>query len=89
MAIELAQLKEHLRIDESTEDSMLSLYLASAKKYILTATGSEPDQLVLIVASIFYEYRVSEEDMKKAFEALTPIIVQEAMLYAPETDQPV
>ncbi|QPA31623.1 head-tail connector protein [Thermaerobacillus caldiproteolyticus] len=79
MAVTLEMLKEHLRIDEGMEDSMLSFYLDTAKKYVKNATGTESDHLVLIVASIFYEYRVSEDEMRKAFDALTPLLVQEAM----------
>ncbi|WP_255573444.1 head-tail connector protein [Anoxybacillus sp. ST4] len=79
-------LKEHLRIDGSMEDTMLSFYLETAKKYVKNATGTEADHLVLIVASIFYEYRVSEEEMSKAFDALTPFFVQEAMTNGAATD---
>lgn len=79
MAVSLEILKEHLRIDESVEDSMLSFYLDTAKRYVKNATGTESDHLVLIVASIFYEYRVSDENMRKAFDALTPLLVQEAI----------
>ncbi|MGG3998800.1 head-tail connector protein [Anoxybacillus kestanbolensis] len=79
-------LKEHLRIDGSMEDTMLSFYLETAKKYVKNATGTEAEHLVLIVASIFYEYRVSEEEMEKALHALTPFFVQEAMINGATTD---
>lgn len=86
MAVSVDMLKEHLRIDGSMEDAMLSFYLETAKKYVKNATGTEADHLVLIVASIFYEYRVSEEEMGKAFNALTPLFVQEAMINGAATD---
>ncbi|MBW7652158.1 head-tail connector protein [Anoxybacillus sp. ST4] len=86
MGVSVDMLKEHLRIDGSMEDTMLSFYLETAKKYVKNATGTEADHLVLIVASIFYEYRVSEEEMSKAFDALTPFFVQEAMTNGAATD---
>lgn len=89
MAVSLEMLKEHLRIDESVEDYMLSFYLDTAKRYVKNATGTEPDHLILIAASIFYEYRVSEDEMRKAFDALTPLLVQEAMMNGTAADESV
>ncbi|MBE2912715.1 phage gp6-like head-tail connector protein [Anoxybacillus flavithermus] len=86
MAVSVDMLRKHLRIDGSMEDAMLFFYLETAKKYVKNATGTEADHLVLIVASIFYEYRVSEEEMSKAFDALTPFFVQEAMTNGATTD---
>ncbi|MBU8785425.1 head-tail connector protein [Bacillus glycinifermentans] len=73
------RLKEHLRIEDSEEDSLLSFYLQSATKYIRRATGREDDHLIILAAGIFYEFRVTEKSMSLALDALTPLILQAEM----------
>jgi len=76
--------KSHIYWEEGMDDSMLSFYLDAAKNYVKKATGNEREYLVLLVAGIMYEYRVSEEDLGKALDAITPFIVQE--VYSDEKD---
>ncbi|MEH6971401.1 head-tail connector protein [Bacillus sp. FSL K6-0138] len=73
------RLKEHLRIEDSEEDSLLSFYLQSAANYIKRATGHEDDHLIILAAGIFYEFRVTEKSMSLALDALTPLILQAEM----------
>ena len=73
------RLKEHLRIEDSEEDSLLSFYLQSATNYIRRATGREDDHLIILAAGIFYEFRVTEKSMSLALDALTPLILQAEM----------
>ena len=71
------KLKLHLQFEEGMDDSMLSFYIESAKDYVLTATGGQKDYLVIMVAGIMFDYRVSEKELGEALDALTPFIVQE------------
>jgi hypothetical protein len=71
------KLKSHNHWEEGMDDSMLSFYIISAKKYVQTATGKEVEYLVLMVAGIMYDYRVSEKELGEALDALTPFFVQE------------
>lgn len=73
----LKKLKSHLRIEEDMDNSMLSFYLEQAKTYVKSATGKQTDYLIIMVAGIFYEYRVSEKELEEALDALTPFFVQE------------
>lgn len=75
----LEKFKAHIR-EEDIEDSMLSFYLDAAKRYVQNATGSQREYLVMMVAGIMYEYRVAEAELEKALNAITPFIVQEAMM---------
>lgn len=72
-----AKLKKHLHIEEDMDDSMLSFYLEQAKTYVKSATGKQTEYLIIMVAGIFYEYRVSEKELQEALDALTPFFVQE------------
>ena len=66
---------------------MLSFYLDMAKKYVLTATGGQQDYLILMVAGIAYEYRVAEDELENALNAITPFIIQGVIESAEETDE--
>ena len=66
--ITIMYVKEHLKIDGNDEDVLISSYLDSAKKYILSYTGlteeqaSEKEDLVfalLALAGEFYENRTN------------------------------
>ncbi len=80
------KLKSHIHWEEGMDESMLSLYLESAKKYVKKATGKETEYLVLLVAGIMYDYRIADEQMKEALDAITPFIVQEVYDDGTETD---
>lgn len=78
--------KAHIHFEEGMDASMLSFYLDMAKNYVKTATGGQQEYLILMVAGIAYEYRVSEDELDKAMNAMTPFIVQGAIQNAEETD---
>lgn len=71
------KLKSHIHWEEGMDDSMLSFYIESAQKYVKTATGKTDEYLVLMVAGIMHDYRVSDWQLKEALDAITPFIVQE------------
>lgn len=79
--------KAHIHFEEGMDDTMLSFYLDMAKKYVLTATGGQQDYLILMVAGIAYEYRVAEDELENALNAITPFIIQGVIESAEETDE--
>ena len=83
----VVKLKSHIHFEEGMDDSMLSFYLIAAQKYVQNATGSQAEYLIIMVAGIMYEYRVSEKELEEALNALTPFFVQEVFSDAEETNQ--
>ena len=79
--------KAHIHFEEGMDDSMLSFYLDMAKGYVQTATGGQQEYLVLMVAGIAYEYRVAEDELDKALNAITPFIIQGVIENAEETNE--
>lgn len=73
----ISKLKKHIHWEDGMDDSNLELYLNAAKDYVLKATGTQKEYLILLVAGIMYEYRVSDWQLKEALDAITPFIVQE------------
>ncbi|MGE8080505.1 head-tail connector protein [Peribacillus loiseleuriae] len=73
----ITKLKSHLHLEEDMDDSMLSFYVDQAKTYVQNATGKQTEYLVIMIAGIFYEYRVSEKELGEALDAMTPFFVQE------------
>lgn len=71
------KLKSHLQFEEGMDDSMLSFYIESAKEYVQTATGGQKEYLVMMVAGIMFDYRVSEKELGEALDSMTPFFVQE------------
>ncbi|WP_042993612.1 hypothetical protein, partial [Bacillus thuringiensis] len=53
-----------------------------AKTYVKNATGKQTEYLIIMVAGIYYDYRVAEKELEQALDALTPMFVQE--VYADE-----
>ncbi|EJG3828656.1 phage gp6-like head-tail connector protein, partial [Listeria monocytogenes] len=51
------------------------------------ATGGQEEYLILMVAGIAYEYRISEDELDKAINAITPFIIQGVIQHAEETNQ--
>ena len=82
----ISKLKEHIRWDEGMDDSMLSFYINQAKTYVKNATGKQTEYLIIMVAGIFYDYRVAEKELGQALDALTPFFVQEVFVDE-ETDK--
>ncbi|MDT2850174.1 phage gp6-like head-tail connector protein [Vagococcus carniphilus] len=72
-----AKLKQHIGFEEGMDDSMLSSYLEYGKKYAEQATGKQSEHIILMVASMFYDFRVPEKELGQAMDALTPFFVQE------------
>ncbi|WP_371069136.1 head-tail connector protein [Sediminibacillus sp. JSM 1682029] len=83
----VTKLKSHLHWEEGMDDSMLSFYVTRAKKYVKKATGGQDDWLIIMVAGIMYEYRVSEKELGEALDAMTPFFIQEAFDDAETTDE--
>ncbi|EGO8854249.1 phage gp6-like head-tail connector protein [Enterococcus faecalis] len=79
--------KSHIHFEEGMDDSLLSFYLDMAKNYVKTATGGQEEYLILMVAGIAYEYRISEDELDKAINAITPFIIQGVIQHAEETNQ--
>ncbi|MBG9617383.1 MULTISPECIES: head-tail connector protein [Bacillus] len=71
------KLKAHMHWEEGIDDSLLSFYINQAQTYVKHATGKQTEYLVIMVAGIFYEYRVAEKELEQALDALTPFFVQE------------
>lgn len=79
--------KRHLHIEDESEDDLLMLYLKQGENYVLNATGKQTKWLILMVAGIFYEYRVAEKELGEALDAMTPFFIQEVYTDAEETDK--
>ncbi|MGD6964527.1 phage gp6-like head-tail connector protein [Fictibacillus phosphorivorans] len=73
----VAKLKNHIQWEEGMDETMLPFYIKSAQKYVQTATGKQDEYLVLMVAGIMNDYRVSEKELEQALDALTPFFVLE------------
>lgn len=82
----IAKLKSHIHWEEGMDDTMLSFYISQAKTYVQNATGKQTEYLIIMVAGIFYEYRVAEKELEEALNAMTPFFVQEVYSDAEETD---
>lgn len=74
------KLKSHLHFEEGMDDSLLDFYIQNAEKYVKKATGKQAEYLIIMVAGIMYEYRVSEKELEEALNAMTPFFVQEAFV---------
>ncbi|PFT99339.1 head-tail connector protein [Bacillus thuringiensis] len=73
----IEKLKSHIHWEEGMDDSLLSFYIEQAKTYVKNATGKQTEYLIIMVAGIIYDYRVSEKELEQALDALTPFFVQE------------
>lgn len=80
----IEKLKSHIHWEEGMDESMLSFYIEQAKTYVKNATGKQTEYLIIMVAGIFYDYRVAEKELEQALDALTPMFVQE--VYADEEE---
>ncbi|MGP4038335.1 head-tail connector protein [Gracilibacillus sp. D59] len=83
----LEKLKGHIHWEEGMDTTMLPFYITRAKKYVQNALGKEDEWLVIMVAGIFYDYRVSEKELEQALDALTPFFVQEGYSEIETTDE--
>lgn len=83
----IEKLKSHIHWEEGMDDTMLSFYIDQAKTYVKNATGKQTEYLIIMVAGIFYEYRVAEKELEEALNAMTPFFVQEVFADGTETDE--
>lgn len=81
----IEKLKSHIHWEEGMDESNLPFYLESAKEYVQSATGGQKEYLVLMVAGIMYDYRISDWQMKEALDAITPFMVLE--VYSDGTEE--
>lgn len=79
----LTKIKEHIRLEDGMDDSMLSFYLDSAHRYVLKKIGYTQEYLEIMVATVMFEHRLSSEELGKALQALEPIFGLEVL-----TDEP-
>ncbi|MEK4889727.1 head-tail connector protein [Bacillus sp. FSL M7-0996] len=82
----IEKLKSHIHWEEGMDETMLSFYINQAKTYVKNATGKQTEYLIIMVAGIFYDYRVAEKELEQALDALTPFFVQEVFVDE-ETDK--
>lgn len=78
--ISLDSFKQHIQFEEGMDDSMLSFYFNYGKKYAKRATDNENSEIAYYIAGIFWMYRVPEGEMENAFNAMTPLILQEGLV---------
>ncbi|EBH4260083.1 phage gp6-like head-tail connector protein [Listeria monocytogenes] len=84
MSVDIEKFKSHIHFEAGMDDSLLEFYLLQATSYVKNGTGEENEQLILLVASVFYHFRVSEKELESALNALTPFFVAE--VYNAESD---
>lgn len=80
MTIDVEGFKAHIQFEEGMDDSMLEFYLNMGKRYAKRATDNENSSVAYYIASIFWLYKVPEAEMEGAFNALTPLILQEGLV---------
>lgn len=80
--------KKHIEFEDGMDDSMLDKYLKAARRYVKVATGKEPDQPVMMVAAILYDFRVPEGEMAKSLDSMTPILLAEVFADEETDEQP-
>lgn len=82
----IEKLKSHIHWEEGMDETMLSFYIEQAKTYVKNATGKQTEYLIIMVAGIFYDYRVTEKELGQALDAMTPFFIQEVYVDE-ETDK--
>lgn len=82
----IEKLKSHIHWEEGMDETMLSFYIEQAKTYVKNATGKQTEYLIIMVAGIFYDYRVAEKELEQALDAMTPFFIQEVYVDE-ETDK--
>lgn len=75
----IEKLKKHIQLEEGMDDSLLSFYINSGKRYVKLTTGSQEEYLVIMISALMYEYRVSEEELQKALKAIEPMLILEVL----------
>lgn len=73
----LDDFKSHIEWESDMDDNMLSHYLSYARQFVKTATGKQTEQMVLMVAALLNDFRVSEKDLASGLDSLTPFFLNE------------
>lgn len=91
----LATVKEYLKIDFDDDDRILEMLLGSARRYVLDAVGYQPDEtdervqlLLLVLVSDWYEHREytsSQKVSQKVRYTVRSIVLQ--LQYSEEQNQ--
>lgn len=84
----LDKLKQHIRLEEDMDPSMLSFYLDAADRYVQKKLGHSSEYLQIMVATAMNDNRSSSDDLATAMEALEPIFYLEVLTDDNATDQP-
>lgn len=77
---ELEIFKSHISFEEGMDESVLSFYLAFGKEYAFNATGKEMSRVAYLTAAMFWEFRIPEDQMASAFNAMTPLFIQQSVV---------
>ena len=75
----LDQVKKHIRLEDNMDDSMLSFYIPAAERYVEKKTGDKQDYLVVMVATVMYEHRLSSNELAEALQSLEPVFALEVL----------
>lgn len=75
----LSKLKQHIRLEEDMDDSLLPFYLSAADRYVTKKVGHSENYLQIMVATVMYDNRSASDDLAAALEALEPIFYLEVL----------
>lgn len=73
----LTELKQHIRLEDDMDDSLLPFYLDAANRYVQQKTGHAAKYLQIMVATVMYDNRSAGDGLAAALEALEPIFYLE------------
>lgn len=75
----LDKLKQHIRLEDDMDTSLLPFYLESADRYVQKKLGHSSDYLQIMVATVMNDNRSSSEDLAAALDALEPVFYLEVL----------
>ena len=78
-------LKQHIRLEDDMDPSMLQFYLDAAAKYVQRKVGHSVKYLQLMVATVMNDNRSAGDDLAAALEALEPIFYLEVRTDDPDS----
>ena len=80
-------LKQHIRLEDDMDPSMLQFYLDAADKYVQRKVGHSVKYLQLMVATVMNDNRSAGDDLAAALEALEPIFLYYADIGITSTEK--
>ncbi|EUJ41974.1 head-tail connector protein [Brochothrix campestris] len=83
----IAKLKGHIQLEGDMDESMLPFYVEAATNYVNKSTGSDEPYLIVMIAALMFEYRVSEDGLKKALKAVEPLLILEVLAGGKTSDK--